>query len=290
MEPDLGKEEPDNKLAIVDRLVEVLKDSDVYVCILADRRRGPSDHGSPVEVQDEAAAVSYFEVELYAAAMYGKKPVLYVLQGFDPGPRLQALLKILEWAIPDWRHRKPQNAEDILADVREVIRRRCYTPPRSVPPLKERLVEAFCRARLGPFAPARGDTGLLFLNAAFENRPLPQPERIEALIKEYRQAQNFQKKLNRLWFAARELMPASYHPADTQQNSILKEFLPYWDCVLGDWTAAAAWHGWHGHLYAGTVAPLNSQALIRSQGFRRHSELQPEVILPPDGALASAYY
>ena len=43
-------------------------------------------------------------------------------------------------------------------------------------------------------------------------------------------------------------------------------------------------------MYAGTVAPLNSQQVIRSQRFRRSDEFQAEVQLPPDGALASAYY
>ena len=38
------------------------------------------------------------------------------------------------------------------------------------------------------------------------------------------------------------------------------------------------------------MAPLNSQALVRSQSFRRQGELQPEVVLTSDGGLASAYY
>ena len=85
-------------------------------------------------------------------------------------------------------------------------------------------------------------------------------------------------------------MSASYQPSDVQADSRLRDFLPLWDCVLGDWTAAASWHGWHGHMFAGTVAPLNSQVIIRAQTFGAHSRLGPEGILPPDGALASAYY
>jgi hypothetical protein len=234
--------------------------------------------------------VSYFEIELYAAAMYGKEPVIYVLEDFDPGPRLRSLLEILAWAIPDWRPQSRLKHGEILRDVRELIRHHCSAPRKPEPPLRKRLVEAFYRRRAGVGLWREPGTGLLFLGGATEDRPLPEVERVEKLIREYRQTENFQKKLNRLWFAVRELMPASYLPADVGENPALRKFLPYWDCVLSDWVAAASWHGWHGHLYAGTVAPLNSQWVIRAQGFRGRPELQAEAILPPDDGLASAYY
>jgi hypothetical protein len=90
-EPDLSKPDHD-PLAVVDRLVEVLQTSQLYVCILADQRGGTADHGSPISVGSNDTAVSYFEIELYAAAMYGKPVHLYLLEGFSPGPRLQKLL------------------------------------------------------------------------------------------------------------------------------------------------------------------------------------------------------
>jgi tetratricopeptide (TPR) repeat protein len=63
--------------------------------------------------------------------------------------------------------------------------------------------------------------------------------------------------------------------------SRLADFLPLWDKVLGFWTSAASWSGLHGHLYAGTVAPLHSQVIIRAQLPGGHA---------PTGPLASAYY
>jgi len=278
-----------NELAAVDRLVEVLKNSELYVCILGDHRHEAKQHGSPVPINEKDTAVSYFEIELYAAAMYQKKVAPFVLEGFDPGPRLQTLLKILDWAIPDWHDQGQQTASEVFRSVRELIGRHHRTAPIPQSPLRKRLVAGFCKARFGPFTPAHGWASLLFLGGQVEQRAPPEAERVEELIKLYRQVPDFQKKLSRLWFAARELMPVSYLPG-VQPTSVREKFLPYWDCVLGDWAGAAAWHGWHGHLYAGTVAPLNSQSIVRSQGFRQHGELQPEVILPPDGALASAYY
>jgi hypothetical protein len=205
--------EPD-KLAVVDRLVEVLRSSELYVCILGDHRHAGNDHGSAVELRGEATAVSYFEVELYAAAMYGKKPLVYVIEGFDPGPRLRKLLEVLEWAFPDWQLRTPQKAHTVFEQVRDRIRNQCLAPPPPEPALRKRLVEALYRARTDGLVLPGMEPGLLFLGGATEKRPLPDRDLVEKLIKEYRRAQNIQKKVNRLWFAVRELMPASYNPVE----------------------------------------------------------------------------
>src|ERR1043166_2511080 len=109
-EPCLGGKEQE-PLAVIDRLVEVLRSAAHYVCILADHRHGKNDHGSAVRVKDHDTAVSYFEIELYAAAMYRKPVSLYALKGFSPGVRLQALLSLLKHAIPDWHF---QQAEERL--------------------------------------------------------------------------------------------------------------------------------------------------------------------------------
>ncbi|MBZ5596021.1 MAG: hypothetical protein LAP39_27580 [Acidobacteriia bacterium] len=276
-----------NRLAVADRLVEVLHDSEMYVCILADRRRNDHDHGTPIDFDGRPTNVSYFEIELYAAAMYGKPIVPFALKGFDPGPRLRRLLDILAWAFPrEWRGLMPQTEAEILRNIRELIQQHIRNPASPVS-VRKKLVEALYHHRSGSFTPTE-DNRLLFLDGAHEVRPLPEKERIESLIREYRRTPNYQSKLNRLWMTVRELMPVSYHPSSA--NSSMKEFFPYWDAVLGDWAAAASWHGWHGHLYAGALAPLHSQDLIRSQGFASHPEFQPEVVLPPDGAIASAYY
>jgi len=276
-----------DKLAVVDRLVEVLHEAELYICILADRRRNDNDHGALVDFEGQPTNVSYFEIELYAAAMYGKPIVPFVLEGFDPGPRLRALLDILSWAFADWRALRSQTVAQILQDVRNTIQQHVLAPQQPVSHRSD-LVEALYRHRAGALAVAGEDCGLLFLDGAHEARPLPDKERVESLIREYRRTPNYQHKLNRLWLAVRELIPVSYHPS--RATPLMKEFFPYWDSVLGDWAAAASWQGWHGHLYAGTIAPLQSQYLIRSQGIVSHPEFHPEVVLPPDGALASAYY
>jgi hypothetical protein len=59
-EEDISKW-PD-KMAIADRLVTLVRESDVYVCILADRRRTYNDHGALISFGEDETEVSYFGV------------------------------------------------------------------------------------------------------------------------------------------------------------------------------------------------------------------------------------
>jgi hypothetical protein len=70
-EPPLADKTP---LEVVDRLVEVLTQSDLYICILADARRGEKEHGSPIPISNLMSATSYFEIELHAAVIQQKEP------------------------------------------------------------------------------------------------------------------------------------------------------------------------------------------------------------------------
>lgn len=275
---DLATKQP---LEVVDRLVEVLAQSDLYICILADARRGVKEHGSPVEVAKLLSATSYFEIELYAAAMQGKRPYLFILDGFSPGPRLESLWRILSFAIPDWRQAKAKSAQAIVDEIRQLIAGHLRQPVESSFPLSKRLVRQFYLDRAENAPPGHEMDNVLFLDGQFEQRQLPQKDLVESLLADFERVPEMQRKLSRMWLAARELMSASYLPKDVQADGRLKDFLPLWDTVLGFWSGTAAWCGWHGHIYAGTVAPLNSQAIIRPQ--LRASQL-------PYGSLASAYY
>lgn len=285
-EPDLADKQP---LEIVDRLVEVLAQSDLYICILADARRGNKEHGSPVLVGDLASATSYFEIELYAAAMHAKPVSLYVQKDFLPGPRLKYLLQLLSFAIPSWQFRIRQSMDEIIDEVRQAIVGQIRNPKKLTIPLREYLVQRFYLDRAKKAPPGHEMDNVLFLDGQFEPRQqlpqkdleLPQKDLVENLLEKYESVPEMQRKLSRMWIAARELMSASYLQKDVQADSRLKDFLPLWEKVLSYWTGAASWSGWHGHLYAGTVAPINSQAVIRSQLPGAN---------PPNEGLASAYY
>lgn len=285
VERPTGALSPNDNLAVADRLIGLIKSCKYYVCILADDRRGTREHGTPILHNSRETAVTFFEIELYAAAMLRKRPFVFVLEGFDPGPRLSRLLKLLSWAFPEWRTLRPQNADDIFHGICELLNDPFDEPSGGLP----RLVKRFYTERIDPFVRVGRYPKALFLDGLFESGPLPNKDRIEEFINEYRNATNYQQKATRLWLSVRELMKASYRSEDVQADSKLREFLPLWDCVLSDWAGVASWQGWHGHLFAGTIAPLNSQVIVRAQLSDRDL-LPAEFSLPPDGALASAYY
>ena len=266
----------------VDRLVEVLAQSDLYICILADDRHGsPKEHGTPIEVDGLVSATSYFEIELYAAVMHQKIPYLFIQDGFSPAPRLEYLLRLLLRSIPDWQQGKRESRETIVRKVRQLILDHIRQPKKLTLPLRQRLVRDLYIARAQKAPPGHELDNVRFLDGQFERQDLPQKDLVKKLLAEYESVPEMQRKLSRMWMAARELMSASYMPNEVQTDSRLIDFLPLWDKVLGYWTGAAAWSGWHGHLYAGTVAPINSQAIIRSQLPGAN---------PPNEGLASAYY
>lgn len=269
-------------LEIVDLLVDVLARSELYVCVLADARSGLKDHGSPVPIAERVSATSYLEIELYAAAMYRIPIRVFVLKGFSPGPRLRFLLNLLNSAFPDWHDQSAMAASEIIDAVRQHISSHLRrTTTASAVPFRQRFIGELYRVRAKPAPPGHEIDNVLFLDGQFEPRQLPQKDLVQVLLADAEAAPEMQRKLSRMWLAARELMSASYLPRDVQADNRLRDFLPLWDKVLGLWTGAAAWSGWHGHIYAGTVAPLNSQTVIRGQ----LGETQP-----PNAPLASAYY
>jgi|GEM_PF-3510507 len=281
-----------DKLKVVDALVDVLLRSEVYICILADSRQSLYDHGSPIEIADAATATSYFEIELYAAAMYRKPIELFVLQGFDPGKRLRTLLDILKWALPDWQSKRAEPAERLFVHIKGRIEQHKQTRLQPPLPFRRRLVTSLYQERGRHAPPGREKQGVLFLDGTFEQRrELPQKDLVEHLIWQCEQVPQMQRKLNRIWLAARELMAASYLPKDVQSDGRLRDFLPLWNRVLSLWSSSAAWSGFHGHLYAGVIAPLNSQTEIRKMFKASERQTFPlDVWIMPFGGLASAHY
>ncbi len=206
---------------------------------------------------------------------------VFVTQGFNPGPRLAGLIKTLERHFPkrDWRI--PSSDEKIASAVERILLSRQHS--RSTLKLKT-LVQDWYRGK---------KSDLLFLNGDCD-RPIitsPQKELIEHILStpalnKAGQAVNTERKLARLWIAARELMASPY--LDTKYG----DFLPLWNRVLSEWAGTASWYGVHGHVYLGPLAAINSAHLVRQK--LRNSVQKSEVSLSevehPGGARASALY
>ena len=108
------------------------------------------------------------------------------------------------------------------------------------------------------------------------------------LLSEYERLPDHQRRLSRMWMAARELASVSYLPGFAKAD---ERFLILWNQVLGSWGTAASWSGLHAHLWVGVVAAMNSQARVRERlRSLKSSNLSELELMPPDNSLASAHY
>ena len=103
-------------LEVADDLIRRIREAKVFICILGGRRIG-----SPVKIETRPSAVSFFEIELFQAALLGKNVHLFVRDDFEPEPRLKKLLQIIGGAFPDWIEKKPLNDARILDEIQRLV-------------------------------------------------------------------------------------------------------------------------------------------------------------------------
>ena len=296
---DLAVSDP---LAVADQLVDRLKAADCVVVILAGARQNDFQTGCPLAVGGHTVATSHFEIELLAAAVSGKPIHLFKLIGFDPGPRLRALLDCLKFAYPAWSSLAQQTESEIKAAV-EVILENCA--PGGVVG-REALKKMVCGLFLerGRAALA-GDAEINFLGGEMEIRggevnvvqaelALAGGSGFVAGSSLANTSLDVQQRLSRAWIALRELMACSFDPQDSKNRKFYRpELLPLWDRALNAWSGAAAWSSLHGHIYLGPVAALSAVARVRmaARGERKaRLEMEEASLLHPYGGYASAYY
>jgi tetratricopeptide (TPR) repeat protein len=280
--PDLYGREP---LEICDTLMDRVREARLYIAIIGGSRRGEREHGTAVMIGDRVSATSHFEIELFQAALLGKPVELFISKGFSPGPRLRALLEILEFALPNRDWRAPMGESEIRLEIEHLLQSKRLLEPnplgRRRNAMRENLVARFYRERGRP-----SHKRLRFLNGEYEQRSrLPDKDLIKDLIAKAASTPDQERKLARLWLVIRELMPAA--PSEPR----FAEYLPFWDQALGSWGSAAAWYGLHAHLYLGGLAALQSVADVRALLRDRDlSRAVPAETAPPSTALASALY
>ncbi|MBX3738949.1 MAG: hypothetical protein KF715_19810 [Candidatus Didemnitutus sp.] len=270
--PDLGG--CVDKLEIADVLIDRVRASRHYVVILGGER-----HGTPIPLGEHPSSASYFEIELFAAALSGKPIHVFTREGFSPGPRMRALLQILAWSLPATGWRQPMSDADIVAALGELL---VFAGPAADDPGGRRNVLA---RLIRQFYVTRGRGGeLCFLDHQFESRASgPDLDLVDTLLVKVREISDQERKLARLWLAVRELMARPF--AASRDERLLRQ----WDSVLGLWGSAAAWYGLHGHLYLGGRAALGTMVQVRHR-LREISPSGRDMFAHPSTALASATY
>jgi len=267
-------------LEAADELIGRVREANTFICIL-----GGSSHGSPIKVIEQHSSVSFFEIELFQAALLEKEKHIFVRDDFEPDPQLESLLRILEFALPEWRDLKRQSESEILSEIKRVVDRalswRGSKTWFKLPAPIDQLVQGLYTGRGKNRNPS-----VLFLNGATEPRSdRPRIEILQSLTTTIEQELNEEKRLSRLWIGLRELM------ASGDENLIDEELLGYWNQLLSEWARAGAWYGLHADMPLGCLAALNSMTLVRKRLVTLTSvKKELDNLAFPGAALASSKY
>jgi tetratricopeptide (TPR) repeat protein len=265
----------------VDELIRRVREANVFICVLGGKR-----HGSPIKIDLRPSAVSFFEIELFQAALLEKEVYLFVRDDFVPEPRLQRLLEILRFAFPEWFNQQRLTDKQITERIKRLVgkerRKFLLNPFNAIRSPINRLVQALYIAR----GRNSFNSPLLFLDEEFEARvSSPDQQIIISLQKQITTEQNEEKRLSRLWIALRELMSAPY--TNLKDHTLLCQ----WNEILGKWASAGSWYGLHGDMPLGCLSALNSMVKVRQQiGRLSIKNVTSEQTAYPGGALASAKY
>ena len=273
--PELDEDAPGSPLRKAEICVQGVRECEIYVAVVR------SNHGSGIELRPkEQTQASFFELELFEAALLQKPTYIFVLDGHDPSERLTGLLNLLKPAFPgfDPTARTQQQIYDevrALADATEQSRQRVVLRQKRA---SLRLMsEALTEARLNSYDPTTSAPNLRFLGGGQDpSLATPNLDLVRDAMSRAANRPNHQERLTLIWIAIRELMGA---PLETAPAG---EIVDLWTQALGEWNSAGAWYGLHGHPLMGCLAALGSLSAIKLRAS------QPNEI--PQGAMSSEYY
>jgi len=267
----------DDPLEDADTLLRLIRETPLLFCIL-----GPPHHGTQIGV----ARTSYFEIELFQAALLQRPVHVFEFEGFSPDAQLHSVLAALRPSLRPVQWRIVRDEDELLAAVREILGRhparagRGWTATAALGNLATHLWRGRAReAELGG-----EDTPVRWLNSSFIPGDPPDPAVVAMLLAQADQQRNRELRLGRLWMALRELMGAPY------TNDEFAAFLPHWSRALASWWSAASWYGLHGHAFLGPLAAGKTVADLNQRIRARPGQLDLRPFAHPAGGLASSHY
>jgi hypothetical protein len=270
--PALDRDSSMPPLDKVQLCLDGVREAECFVAVITTR------HGSLVPIgETDRVPASFFEAELFEAALLEKPAFVFLLKGHEPDPKLAALLKLLKPFFPNM-DLTPVSEDTIRRQVERLVRHyqrpRWLRPLLRTPELRE-TVNALARTRHRRYDVSADSPPLQFLNGAFDPTAAPGSiGLIEELLENATKARTQQERFTLLWFALRSLMGAPY--TDPGHAN----FRALWDRCLGAWSSSGAWYGLHGHLEIGCLAALGSISDLRKLTGSA----------APHGAIASEYY
>ncbi|MDP1547865.1 MAG: hypothetical protein Q8L87_17795 [Anaerolineales bacterium] len=272
-------------LVTMDDLFRQIRDADVFIVLLGSER-----HGSGLTINGEPAHVSYWEAELFYAVLLKKTIHVFEIEGFKPGIKLDALLKMLRYALPSDAWSGPHPRSNITLAIYEFLAKAPSYPPRiwrSAPRLIGAFVDGLFALRGVDGSGGRAEIETLqFLDSSFADiTVVPNEAVITSLLDEVRTMSTEDGRLTRLWIVYRELNGA---PIENEGSA---DFLPYWNRFFSEWVSAGSWYGLHGHAHLSVLPALIQQAKVRKRmRALKSSEWREEHTDYAGGALASSRY
>jgi tetratricopeptide (TPR) repeat protein len=270
---DLRPSSPLGDMEKTELCLDGVRKASCVVVVLTER------HGSQITT----GPASFFEAEIFEAALLRKPTHIFILEGYEPGEKLANLLKILAPAFPNY-HPRALNQTQIVERIERLVE--FYQGPAwrramARAPNLFGLVDALRGLRHKPYEPGVAPPAIRFLGGEVDRTaPPPVEAEIVGLLDEAARIPEHHKRLTLIWIALRALMGA---PLDTDAG---RDLAPLWDRALGAWSQNGAWYGLHGHMPLGCLAAIASKAEL-------HRSLRGGVIdgaAYPHGAFASEYY
>ena len=267
-------------LETVDDLITRIRQSSVFICILAG-----TSHGTPISVRGHTSRASYLEIELVQATLFHKRIRLVVRDDFEPEPQLAELLSVIQGEFSDWHARERVSHERLYETIAKIVnaemKRGTLRLPTAAMPAIRRLTQALWTSRKS----AAAHQPLLFLGGLLTaERGAPNENLLRSIIQSIKVEQVEERRLTRAWLGLRELLSLS---PDGEGAS---PWLSYWNDLLEEWSKAASWYGIHADSPMSPLAASNSIALIRERRRQVGQLSKGADAIFPGGALASAKY
>lgn len=261
-------------LAAADMMLEELERSQIFVALLASNR-----HGTAVPVDGQDSQVSYFELEIFYAALLQCPVVIVAVGGVASDARLAPLLAALSQDAP-------RSSVSIVSDLHEAaLRVEQIVTKAASGTHKYSSLSAKAYGHLLEWK-WRNAPNVAWLGGNYPPGPVtPNLEVIRACLDEASSSASHKEKLARVWIASRELTGVPYW------TKAGRSWLPEWRRVLSAYNKAAGWYGLHGHIDLGYLAALNSIRELCSVAVREDDSLRDNPLWqPPYSSMASAYH
>ena len=268
---------PDPFESIDDFLYE-LERSKLYLALIA-----TDWPGTPIPIGADTSNVTFFETELFYAAVLGH-PIAVVFRTDIPvPPDTSNLLALLQRALPRIAWNPVSSARDAEEVSKRIIDQAASGHAYNTHRRREfgRILHRWWDWR----EPVADAPGLRWLDGRFlATQDPPRQAVVEGCLDLVVNVHSERQRLSRLWIAARELMGIPHNRTNDEH------WLGLWNGVLTAWSKSSAWYGLHGHLELGYMAALYSLDDIRNRGRRLNPKLMGADWDPPYSALGSAYY